>query len=298
VSAWVLITVAAAFLQNLRSTIQRKLEGPLGVSGSTLSRFLYAAPFATVSAVVLLLVTGQRPNHADALVFFPAALGGGIAQILATAALIHAVTRGNFAVGTALSKTETLQAALFSAVALGETLALWDFVGLLISFSGVVLLAFRRRARVVAGLDSRAAMISGLASGGLFALSAVSYRGASLSLGMEGAVVPAALTLAFVTCAQTVMMSAWLAWRQPATLRATLAAWRQALPAGLAGWAASAGWFTAMTLQHVALVRAVAQVELVFTLAVSKFTFREALSLREGVGIAAIIGGIVVLLVL
>ncbi len=296
-AVWVLITIAAAFLQNLRSAIQRKLEGPLGVSGSTLSRFLYAAPFAVVSAGALLLITGQS-LHAVPPIFFAYALVGGVAQILATAALIHAVTRGHFAVGTALSKTETVQAALFSAVALGESLQGWDYVGLLISLFGVLLLATRRRGKSNAGPSTRAAIISGLLSGGLFAVSAVCYRGASLSLELPGAVVPAALTLAFVTCAQTLLMGAWLLWRQPATLRATLAAWRQALPAGLAGWAASAGWFTAMTLQQVALVRAVAQVELIFTLAVSKYTFREALSLREAVGIAAVIGGIVLLLVL
>ena len=43
---WVGLTVAGAFLQNLRSLLQRRLTRTLSVNGSSYVRFLYALPFA------------------------------------------------------------------------------------------------------------------------------------------------------------------------------------------------------------------------------------------------------------
>jgi drug/metabolite transporter (DMT)-like permease len=59
----------------------------------------------------------------------------------------------------------------------------------------------------------------------------------------------------------------------------------------------SAGWFTAMTLQNAAYVRAVGQVELIFTLIVSRYGFGERPTLREFGGIMLVAGGVIVLLV-
>jgi drug/metabolite transporter (DMT)-like permease len=58
----------------------------------------------------------------------------------------------------------------------------------------------------------------------------------------------------------------------------------------------SAGWFTAMTIQNAAYVRALGQIELVFTFAASYFFFRERTSRVELLGIALVIGGILILL--
>ncbi|MGB1088460.1 MAG: hypothetical protein ACPG06_08830, partial [Alphaproteobacteria bacterium] len=43
---WVAITLGAAFAQNLRSILQKRLTGRLSVGGATFSRFLFATPFA------------------------------------------------------------------------------------------------------------------------------------------------------------------------------------------------------------------------------------------------------------
>lgn len=64
----------------------------------------------------------------------------------------------------------------------------------------------------------------------------------------------------------------------------------------LVGVLGSAGWFTAMTLQNAAYVRALGQIELLFTFAVTYFYFGERASLNEIAGIVLIVGGILVLL--
>jgi drug/metabolite transporter (DMT)-like permease len=85
--------------------------------------------------------------------------------------------------------------------------------------------------------------------------------------------------------------------REPGQLRASLVNWRIAIWVGLVGVAGSAGWFTAMTLQKVAYVRALGQIELVFTFLASWLVFKEAINKSELLGCILIVGGILLLLV-
>ena len=45
-SLWIPITIAAAFLQNVRSALQKHLKGVMGTTGATFVRFGYGFPFA------------------------------------------------------------------------------------------------------------------------------------------------------------------------------------------------------------------------------------------------------------
>jgi len=72
--------------------------------------------------------------------------------------------------------------------------------------------------------------------------------------------------------------------------------WRVASLVGLAGMIASAGWFSAMTLQNAAYVKAVGQIELVFAFVASAVFFREKTMRAEFLGIALIVLGIFVVL--
>jgi drug/metabolite transporter (DMT)-like permease len=137
-------------------------------------------------------------------------------------------------------------------------------------------------------LLGRPALI-GLGSAALFGASAAAYRVASLSL--EGAGVPmqAGFALAYATMFQTAVMTVWMVLREPGQLKASIAAWRVAFWAGATGVAGSIGWFTAMTLQNVAYVRALAQIELVFTFLASWLVFKETIARSEIAGCALIV---------
>jgi len=60
---------------------------------------------------------------------------------------------------------------------------------------------------------------------------------------------------------------------------------------------ASIGWFTAFTLQNASYVRALGQIELLFTFLVTTRVFRESVSRLEYAGCAMIVSGILVLLI-
>ncbi|WP_119168992.1 DMT family transporter [Algihabitans albus] len=296
--AWIFWTLGGAFFQNLRSALQKRLKDDLGTQGSAFARFVYAFPLA----LVYLLATAEVGGVALPAIhgtFLAYAVLGAAAQIFATVCLIEAFGHRNFAVATAYSKTDTVQAAVFGLILLGDALSPLAGLGIVISLAGVIAISLKRQqagwGQLLTGWLQPAARL-GIASGAGFALSSVCYRAASLSLEPVGAPVQAATTLAWVLGLQTLAMGAWLAWRRPAQLRAVFASWRVSAWVGAAGMAASVGWFTAMTLENAAHVRALGQVELVFSLAASCLFFKERSTAVELLGIAAVVGGIVILL--
>lgn len=295
---WIPITIVAAFLQNLRSAAQKHLKGVMGTTGATFARFGFGCPVAV--AIVLALHFGRGdalPAISPAFLFWMAA--GGLTQIAATFLLVHLFSFRNFAVGTAYSRTEPAQAALFGLVFLGETVTPGVLAAIAIGIAGVVLISMARvelTARsVLASLFGRTALI-GLASGGMFAVSAVSYRAASLALGGPNFMMQAAYTLAWTTLFQTLVMMGWMLWRDREELVRVAKAWQWSLVAGVAGGTASFGWFMAMTIQQAALVRSLAQVEMLFTFATTVLFFKEKINRAEVAGCLLIVGGIVVLL--
>ena len=295
---WIPLTIAAAFLQNVRSSLQKHLKNELGTTGATFVRFGYGIPFALVYLLILVALLGFEtpvPNSRFLVFVFT----GGITQIAGTAFLLTLFDARNFAVGTAYSKTETVQAAIFAVVFLGETISSLAIIGILISLIGVMVISTARSPTSSSGIvrawTARSALV-GLASGASFGVAAVSYRGASLSLGGEGFLVQAAYTLAFVLVLQTLVMAAYMTIRTPGELRKVLAAWRVAIWVGASGALGSIGWFTAMSIQNAALVRAVGQIELVFTIGASVLIFREKILRLELLGIFLVVSGIIVLL--
>lgn len=298
IEIWIPITIAAAFLQNVRSALQKHLRGQLSVSGATFVRFSFGFPLAILYLIGLMLVLDQplpQPN-ARFIVFMTS---GGIAQILATALLVSLFAQRNFAVGTTYSKTETVQTAIFGIVILGDHLSTGAAMGIVVSLAGVMAISLAKSqtqlGAILGALTSRPALI-GIASGSFFGISAVSYRAASLSLGGPGFLMQAAFTLACVTVLQTAVMALYMRWREPGQIGRTLASWRTAIWVGASGVAASACWFTAMTIQNAAYVRALGQIELLFTLAAAHFIFHERTTRLETIGIVLTVAGILWLL--
>jgi drug/metabolite transporter (DMT)-like permease len=181
---------------------------------------------------------------------------------------------------------------------LGDAVSALAALAIAVATAGLVLLAretgtlgWREAGRSLVG---RPALL-GLGTGAGFAVAAVSFRAASLSLGL-GFVASAAATLATTTLIQTVLMTAFLRLREPGQLGAVARAWRRSLLPGLTGAAASACWFTAMTLEVAAYVRMLGLIEVLFGFGVTIFALRERPSRREVAGTALLVVAIVALL--
>ncbi|MES1991016.1 MAG: DMT family transporter [Pseudomonadota bacterium] len=296
---WIPITIAAAFLQNLRSTWQKQLTGDLSATAATYVRFAFGLPVAIIYLWGLHVLAGfalPSPNATFIIYCFI----GGLTQILGTFLLVALFAYRNFAVGTTYSKTETVQAALFGIIVLGDHPSLGAVAAILVSFSGVIAISMAKSKltamNFVRSLTDRPTLM-GIGTGAGFGISAVCYRAASLSLNSEF-LISASYTLVVVLVMQTVMMGLWLLWREPDQLVKTAKTWKVSSLVGISGAMASMAWFTAMTIENAAYVRALGQIELVFTFASSRFLFKEKTEPLEYVGIALVIGGLLLLLFL
>jgi drug/metabolite transporter (DMT)-like permease len=295
---WIAITVAAAFLQNLRSATQKHLKGVMGTTGATFVRFGFGLPFALIFVAGLNGVAGFPFPYPNAR-FLAWVVVGGLSQIGATFLLIHLFSFRNFAVGTAYSRTEPAQAAIFGLLFLGETVTWGVVAAISVSVLGVMLISVARVKmswrNIFASLGQRNALI-GLASGTLFGIAAVAYRAASISLGGPNFMMQAAVTLAFTITLQTVLMLGWMLWKEPQEIGRIGRALKPSIFTGLVGASASFGWFMAMTLQQAAIVKALAQIELIFTFAASVFFFKEHINRTEVAGCILIVAGILLLI--
>ncbi|HMM13008.1 MAG TPA: DMT family transporter [Parvibaculum sp.] len=297
---WIPLTIAAAFLQNMRSTLQKQLTGELSAVAATYVRFAFGLPIAVVYLWSLVAITGHElPAPNWTFLFY--CIVGGLGQIWGTALLVGLFAYRNFAVGTTYSKTETVQAALFGVIVLGDRPSLGATAAILVSLAGVIAISMAKSHLTLANflrtLSDRATLM-GIGSGAGFGIAAVAYRAASLSLGRSDFLIPAGFTLVTVLVIQTIVMTIWLGWREPAQLAGTMRNWKVSSGVGIAGSLASIGWFTAMTIENAAYVRALGQIELVFTFASSHFLFREKTARLELAGIALVIGGLLLLLFL
>ena len=106
----------------------------------------------------------------------------------------------------------------------------------------------------------------------------------------------AGVTLAMVTAYQTGITALWLAWREKGEIGRVVASWRVSSLVGVTSMCGSFGWFLAFALQNAAYVKAVGQVELVFTFLASYFIFKERSTRKEIFGIALIVLSIFVLI--
>jgi len=283
---WIIASVAAALFQTVRFMLQKVLSiEVLSTAGSTFARFAYAAPFA---ALLTLLYIWAKGIEVPALngAFWAYAWLGALGQILATACVVALFRQRNFAVGITFKKTEVIQTAIVGVLFFSDPVSLAGWGAILI---GLVGLLFLSRTPGVGqkfwnGLTSRATGL-GVLSGLLFAVSATSYRSASLEIASEDALLRAGMTLACVTASQLLVMALWLRWREPGQITAVWQARGLAVWVGLTSMAGSFGWFLAFTLQTAAYVKAVGQIEMIFSLMASVLFFRETVTARELVGI-------------
>jgi drug/metabolite transporter (DMT)-like permease len=307
---WAVFTLIAAAAQTVRNAAQRELTGKLGTVGATHVRFLFGCPFALAFLLAVLATGATLPRPGPT--FWPWMLGGALAQIAATALMLAAMGGRSFVVAIAYIKTEPIQVALFGLIFLGDAVTPSMAAAIAIATAGVIAMAIKNGQRRPAkdgpnkeirpgaagggaGILSSGTLV-GLAAGGAFALSAIGYRGAILSLHDPNYLMAATFTMAAGLAVQSAVLSLYLALRDSAVLKAIGRAWRPSLFAGFMGALASQFWFLAFALATAASVRTLALVEVLFAQAISRFVFHQPVSRREGLGVVLIVAGVVLLI--
>jgi drug/metabolite transporter (DMT)-like permease len=289
---WIPFTIVAAVGQVARNAMQRSLTRPLGTWGATNVRFLFGFPFSVVFFAIVLIATGDRAPWPTAS-FWPWLMLGALSQIVATGLMLLAMNDRGFVVTTAYLKTEAIQTAIFGFIFLGDHLTVLKVIAILIATIGVVITALRPGAEK--SFAELKPTIIGLVAAAAFALSAIGFRGAIITVPGVSFVTAASYTLVFGLFVQTLVLSIYLLARAPGVLKAILGLWKPSMLAGFIGAFASQFWFLAFALTAAANVRTLALVEVLFAQGVAYYSFKQPLSVRELSGIVLIVVGVALL---
>ena len=286
---WIIATLCAATFQTIRFTLQKILaDGNLSPLGATYSRFIFAAPLIVLFSLIFFATTDiSIPDLKDQFLLY--AVGGGLAQILATVCVILVFKSRNFAVGITLKKTEVILTAFVGLILIGEGVSPISMSLICLGGLGVFFLS-----KKVAFVDrsnqsflNKSAMY-GLLSGLLFAISAVCYRSATLSVVSDLVYLRSGFTLLIVILSQSFIMTIWLALFEPGQIKLVWLERRKGFWVGVTSLSGSFFWFTAFTLQNAAYVKAVGQIELIFSLLITTLFFKEQVLSREILGMLLI----------
>ena len=289
---WIPFTIIAAAGQVARNAMQRSLTRPLGTWGATNVRFLFGFPFSVVFFAVVLIATGDRVPWPP-VAFWPWLILGALSQIVATGLMLLAMNDRGFVVTTAYLKTEAIQTAIFGFIFLGDHLTVLKVIAILIATIGVVITALRPGSEK--SFAELKPTIIGLVAAAAFALSAIGFRGAIITVPGVSFVTAASYTLVFGLFVQTLVLSIYLVARAPGVLKAILGLWKPSMLAGFIGAFASQFWFLAFALTAAANVRTLALVEVLFAQGVAYYSFKQPLSVRELSGIVLIVVGVALL---
>src|SRR3954464_6972465 len=163
---WIPFTLLAAAGQTARNAMQRELTAALGTVGATHVRFLFGFPFAIVFVFGVFMATGL-PMPVLPWAFWPWALLGAGAQILATALMLAPMNDRSFVVTIAYIKTEAIQAAVFGLIFLGDAVTPGMILAILVATAGVVAMSLKGKNATEGGVKP---VLLGLFSGAMFAL--------------------------------------------------------------------------------------------------------------------------------
>ncbi|KXZ62672.1 DMT family transporter [Acinetobacter venetianus] len=282
---WILFTIMAAFMQAWRNAFQKQLSTSVDAYGTTLARFLFS-PFFAFSYLAFLYV--QKPvtaavHFSDKFWFY--IVIAGVSQIFATALMVMLFQQKNYAIGVGLAKSEAILAAIVGVIFLQEHLTTWGWVGVLIGAVAVFLLS---KGRQHTELSVKTLMI-GLGSGLCFAITSLLVREASLELTMLPFLHRAAWVLCCLISFQCIIMLLYLGIFSRETLYRMWQRLGLVFKVSVCSFLASVGWFSAMSMQTVAIVKTLGQVEILFSLLISAFFFKEKLAKTDHLGLWLVI---------
>ena len=295
---WIPITVFAALMQAVRTAAQKDLNRHLSTLGTTYVRSLFGLPFMAIYLAAVLAWCGGGWPDMNA-VFLAHTLAGSIAQVVATALLVSMFRLRNFAVGTMLTKSDIILTALLGSWLFAETLTLPGWIALFVVLGGVlVMLLGRLGPHALTVADGGSVRHCGDArprprspAPCSFILVSLLPRGHPCHR-CGHFLWRGAWTVSLSLVIQTVLVGLWLAAREPTVFGHIRRHLGLSTFVGLTSALGSIGWFSAFALENAAYVRAVGQIEGVFTVSIAWFYFKERITRLEFGGILLTLAGV------
>ena len=276
---WIILSTLAAFSQTIRNGCQKKLNEQLSNITSSWIRFSFGLPFTLILCFITVYTAHIKPEiHIEFLTY---SFLAGIAQLLATSLMLLLFKQRNFAVGITYTKTELIQVAIIGTILFNEDISIPGIISIITGIIGVLILS---KQKSLFSVDYKVILI-GLSSGTLFALCGLFTKEASQSLNIPDPFITAILTLSCMQTLQTSITYIYILKTQKEQLSKLRYHYKNAILTGFFATFASILWFTSFNLTNVTYVKAVGQLEVVFSILYAKIMFKETLSKAEKYGI-------------
>jgi len=295
---WVVIVLISTALQTARNAGQKRLAEKLSAVSATWVRFVFGLPVAAIYCMFL-----WNANTPDTRIFntefFQYCLLAAICQLTGTFLLILLFKLRNFAIGSTYVRSEAIIAAFIGAIFFEDILSFSGWIAVGISVVGVILISLTSldfKKEQIRSLVFNPSAGIGLLCGLAFGIGSFFIRDASLSLKGLNFLLTSALTLLSVLLFQTAGLGILVVIKTPSDIKKMVTLWRQCSFVGVTSALGSIGWFTALTIQRVTYVKALAQIEFIFALLVSYFIFGEKSPKIEILGMVLVVAGILILL--
>lgn len=282
---WILFTLMAAFMQAWRNAFQKQLSTTVDVYGVTLARFIFALPLALIYISCLYHFQPVTESVHFNLRFAIYVLIAALSQIAATALMVQLFKQKNYAIGVGLAKSEAVLAAIIAVVFLSDHLSLLGWFGVAVGGFAVFLLS---KGRDFSDFSVQTLCI-GIGSGLCFAITSLLVREASLELDNLPFIHRAAWVLLMVIGTQCFLLLMYLGIFRRATLWAMWQRIGLTFRVSLCSFLASLGWFSAMSMQSVPIIKTLGQVEIIFSMLISAYFFKEKLARAEHLGIVLVV---------
>ena len=282
---WILFTLMAAFMQAWRNAFQKQLSTTVDVYGVTLARFIFALPLALIYISCLYHFQPVTESVHFNLRFAIYVLIAALSQIAATALMVQLFKQKNYAIGVGLAKSEAVLAAIIAVVFLSDHLSLLGWFGVAVGGFAVFLMS---KGRDFSDFSVPTLCI-GIGSGLCFAITSLLVREASLELDNLPFIHRAAWVLLMVIGTQCFLLLMYLGIFRRATLWAMWQRIGLTFRVSLCSFLASLGWFSAMSMQSVPIVKTLGQVEIIFSMLISAYFFKEKLARAEHLGIVLVV---------
>ncbi len=286
---WILLALLGGLFQTIRNTSSRTVAKIYKPSTVTLIRFGYALPFGLTYTLILYLMgfVAGVPTFS----FFLFTIVGSVFQAIGNTLFVNATKYGNFAVVVSFFRTDAILIAILSTLIFNVQYSTIAIFGIFLTVFGTFLITFFKNKLKLSNLWSKD-VVFGVSSAFFMAIAIMFFAESNKSFVGGNLVANVSIALIGNLFFQTILNGLWVFWKQKNELLELKKTWKNDIIIGLASALATICWFMAYVLKDSALVRAVGQIEFLFSILVSVYFFKEKLKKVEILSILIICVGI------
>ncbi len=297
--AWIYLTILAVIFQLQRNFLQKKLRNKLDTLAVSWARVFFVAPILVIALCFLITTKTDLFYNLD-IVFYLHCFGAAIAQIIGTLCLVELFSRRNFAVGIAYMKTDTIQVAILAAIFLSESIPALGIFAIFMAVIGLILLTpIDPKLKLFERIFHKSAIL-GIGVGFFLSATTIFMKKAMVMVGLqeESKILPVITVFIIYTIMQNVIYALYETYnkRLKATFNNIMINSKQCLLIGFFSVAGTICWLGAFSLQLVAYVKVVAQLEILLSFLISHHFLKEKSTKWEISGIILLIFSIILIL--